>query len=435
MEKESSKSSSIPEKKQSMANSQSHAHDARLHDTASVRKHLDKHLDIHSSRKQHAASHEKTRETPNHYAGLLISLIAVLALIVVYNFVVMQSLNKKVSVDVEKAQEAAKPALISLTAIYPTDCAVCKDLTTAVQQVKKLNVNVTSSQDFVAGSLDAQALIEKYAIKKLPALLIKGDVDKLAQAGLEKREGALIFADPEPPYYDLEQEEVVGDIIVTIVKDSRCAQCSNLMSLVAQLEKGVGIVITETKQVELSSSTGQQLVQQYGIKQVPALLFSSDASAYPLIVQAWPQVGTVESDGTYVLRQQNPPYMELPSRKIVGLVNVVYLTDKSCTACYDVNNHRQILTGFGMSFAKEETVDVSAARGAGLVKQYTVTKVPTIVISGDVSAYRGFDDIWKRVGSIESDGSYVFRNMEAMRGAVYKDLSTGNVVTAETPTQ
>ncbi|MBI5398245.1 hypothetical protein HZB03_02165 [Candidatus Woesearchaeota archaeon] len=419
MEKESSKPSSIPEKKHSTVSSPSHSHDA-----ASVRKHLD----VHSPRKQQAVR----SETPKHYKGLLISLIVVLAVIVLYNFVVMQSLNKKVSTEVEKAKEAAKPALISVTAIYPADCAVCKDLTTAIQKIKGLNVNVTSSEDMVAGSLDAQALIEKYAIKKLPALVIKGDVDKLAQAGLEKKEDALIFAEPEPPYYDLEQDDVVGDVTATIIKDSSCTKCADLAPLVAQLGRS-GIAITETKQIELASSAGQQLVKRYSIKQVPALLFSSDAAAYPIIVGAWPQVGSVENDGTFVLRQQNPPYLELPSRKLVGLVDVVYLTDQSCTECYDVNAHRQILTGFGISFAKEETIDVSTTRGDELVKQYTITKVPTVIISGYLSTYRGFDEVWKNVGSVESDGSYVFRNMEAMRGAAYKDLSTGKIVGVAPP--
>lgn len=429
LEKETSKESSKQDAKQDTGAIKKHAaagSSSHIHDAHGARKNLD----ISPQRKPKIRT-ESSNHSSNHYSGVLISLIVVLTIIVVYNFFVMQSVNKKVSEEVLKAKEAAKPAVISLLAIYPADCAACKDLTSVLGSVRNANVNITSSKDLVASSVEAKELVSTYAVAKLPTVIIKGDIDKLSVRGLEKRNDALVFVNPEPPYYDIANNDIIGDITATIIKDPSCIKCTDLDPLVTQLSKN-GIFIAETKHVELSSSAGQQLIKRYNIKQVPSLIFSSDASAYPLIVQAWPQVGSVETDGTYVLREQSPPYIELPSRKLVGLVNVVFITDASCTTCYDVNDHRQILTGFGMSFGKEERVDVSSGRGKELVKQYSITKVPTVIISGDVQVYRGFDQIWKRVGSVEADGSYVFRAIEAMRGAVYKDLTSGTVVSAAT---
>ena len=78
---------------------------------------------------------------------------------------------------------------------------------------------------------------------------------------------------------------------------------------------------------------------------------------------------------------------------------------------------------------KENKVDISSAEGKALVEKYAIKKVPTVVISGDLREYEGFDTVWGQVGSIEEDGTYVFRQLEVLsQNIVYKDLTTGEVV-------
>ena len=149
-------------------------------------------------------------------------------------------------------------------------------------------------------------------------------------------------------------------------------------------------------------------------------------SAYDDITENWQQVGTVENDGSYVLRAISPPYFDLNKNEVVGLVDVTYLSDKSCLDCYDVEIHRQILTdprGIGVNINSEKKVDILDAGGKELVEKYSITKVPTVILSSDFSAYPFANDLGDFF-TLEDDGSYVFRNLEAIgNNIVYNDLT------------
>jgi cold shock CspA family protein len=97
--------------------------------------------------------------------------------------------------------------------------------------------------------------------------------------------------------------------------------------------------------------------------------------------------------------------------------------------------HVPIVKRFQVYLESTKTVDASSNEGKSLISKYNITAVPTILITGDVSVYDPLAAIWPSVGSVEEDGVYVFRTMSAVRGSVYKDLSTGQVVTPQQPTQ
>ena len=137
--------------------------------------------------------------------------------------------------------------------------------------------------------------------------------------------------------------------------------------------------------------------------------------------------GTRESDGTLVFRSPYPPYFDLDSKKIIGGVSVTELVDATCTDCYNVSMHQGLLkTKFAMRLTEISTFDVSSEDGKALISKYKITKVPTIVISNDALAYPNFDQIWEQVGSIESDGSLVFRAVEQITSGSYTDLSVSS---------
>jgi len=159
---------------------------------------------------------------------------------------------------------------------------------------------------------------------------------------------------------------------------------------------------------------------------VPSLIISSDLSAYEDITKNWQQLGTVEKDGSYIIRVVSPPYLDLSNNKIVGFVEVTYLSDKSCVDCYDVEIHRQILSnprGINIKISSEKKLDISDDEGKELVEKYSITKVPTILLSSDFSVYP-FANSLGNFFTVEDDGSYVFRNLEAIdKEIVYRDLS------------
>ena len=157
-------------------------------------------------------------------------------------------------------------------------------------------------------------------------------------------------------------------------------------------------------------------------------MLSGQAKFYPAITGVWPQLGTIENDGYYVLRLTSPPFINLTTGKLRGLVDITYLTDKSCTECYDVNLHRLILTNpqtFAMVPEKEETTDISDAKGKELIAKYNITKVPTVILSSEASVYPSAKEL-NEFFSIEKDGSYVFKSVQIL--GTHKDLVANQVV-------
>ncbi|MBS3108477.1 hypothetical protein J4409_01265 [Candidatus Woesearchaeota archaeon] len=62
-----------------------------------------------------------------------------------------------------------------------------------------------------------------------------------------------------------------------------------------------------------------------------------------------------------------------------------------------------------------------------MVKKYGIKAAPTIILSEEASVYNVLNGIWSQVGTVESDGVYVFRNIEVI-GEIYKDLSSDKII-------
>ena len=78
---------------------------------------------------------------------------------------------------------------------------------------------------------------------------------------------------------------------------------------------------------------------------------------------------------------------------------------------------------YGVYVKDKETLDIT--QGKSLIDKYKIEKVPTIILTGDVETYISLTQVWKQVGSVETDGTYVFRSVEQM--GKYRDLTTGKV--------
>jgi len=78
----------------------------------------------------------------------------------------------------------------------------------------------------------------------------------------------------------------------------------------------------------------------------------------------------------------------------------------------------------------EDTYDISSPQGKDLIAKYNITKAPTLLISPEAKAYDTLTQVWTEVGTVESDGWYVFRATEQMGN--YTDLLTNQVMNATT---
>ncbi|MEK6887619.1 MAG: hypothetical protein AABX14_01610 [Candidatus Aenigmatarchaeota archaeon] len=361
---------------------------------------------------------------------ILLALFAILIVIALVNVVTLTS----ISMNVQKG--STKPAIVyaalDLTEIQAPVCDKCYSMSNTIANIKTQSVNLTESIVYSSSS-DAQSLISKYGINKLPALVITGEINKTAtltgfwsQLGSVKNGAVVIEA--QPPYYSVRDSAVVGLVTLTRVVDSSCKLCTDLESLVKTFENA-GVVISSDTSVEYNSADGKTLTNTYGLREIPAVIVSKNILEYPAMTRIWPQLNATEKNNNYALHLLQPPYRDLAMNRVVGLVDIIYLNDSTCSECYDVMVHKQIVGGsFGAALVNETLLDISSVEGKALVSKYSIKSVPTFVMSPEAKYYSILMEVWPGVGTQDSNGWYVFRNITQMQSN-YKDLETGNVVT------
>lgn len=361
------------------------------------------------------------------FENIFIALLILLGIVLITNIILTSNINKDLKTKIEVIKESSRPAKIELTLIQNSKCADCFEISTIISNLKNANVDVVEEKTFEFDSEEGKEIIRKYEIEKVPTVVITGEIDKLDIQWLEKKENALVLSEVEPPYTNVMSGEIEGLVTLYILKDSECTSCNDLAFLISQV-KNAGVTISEEKTIASNTDEGKELIGKYNIRFVPSIILSKDAEVYDVIQKAWANIGSKENDGSYVLRLVYPPFINLTTGKLRGIVNIIYLTDKSCTDCYDVNKHKETLTNpqsFAIRFDKEETIDISDAKGKELLDSYNITQVPTIILSDEISVYPSTQAL-KQFFSIEKDGSYVFRKASVV--GTYKDLATNQVI-------
>lgn len=361
-----------------------------------------------------------------HAGKNAVILASALILIATFNLFVAQGALSGIN---SKA-DLAKPAEISLVTLTANDCPDCFDINAVVASIKSAPTKIMAEKEFDYTSDEAKELIKKYGIRAIPALIISGEVEKpniksqFQELGTLV-DGAIIFSKAPPVYINLADGKAVGRVSATVITANSCAKCRNISELLVSL-KANGVSIVSENSFDYASGEGKALVSKYNITRVPALFFSKDLGAYGAITDSWGNLGTIESDGTYVFRQAIPPYVDVLTNKARGLVSVTNIVDASCKECYAVSQHKGALLNLGIVPSEDATYDISSFKGKDMVSKYNITQVPTIIISSDAVIYTGFSDVWKTVGTKELDGTFVFRALEVM--GAYKDLQTNKTV-------
>lgn len=210
----------------------------------------------------------------------------------------------------------------------------------------------------------------------------------------------------------------------TIVAKKDCPECFDIGQLTAAI-KQANVEITGEETVYWGEAAGDKLIADYKIAKLPTLLVAGELDKNTDLQGMWQALGEVV-DGVFVFRQVIPPYVDVATGALKGLISVTYLTDQSCEKCYDVNLHKNALINLGVNPTTEKTVDISTDEGKALVKKYEINLVPTILLQGEVGEYQAINQIWSQYGAIKDDGTYVFTGMEAM--GTYKDLAKKKVI-------
>ncbi len=252
-------------------------------------------------------------------------------------------------------------------------------------------------------------------LNTLPAIIINGefkgtDLETQWKTIGEEKNGVLIAS--RPPYYSLEEKRVKGKVDLLLIKNSSCKDCIDLNFFADDLRE-LGIIIENERTIEFDSEEGQSQIEFYFIDRVPVVLLTSEIGEYSFLKPLWSQIGIIAPDGSYIYTEA-VPFFDLFSEETKGLVEVTRLIDANCSDCVDVNAIVSPLTKMGLKIIKEETFDVSSEKGKELIEKYSITKIPTIIVSEEAEEYTEFFVVWPKVGTKEEDGFFVFRNLEVL---------------------
>lgn len=212
------------------------------------------------------------------------------------------------------------------------------------------------------------------------------------------------------------------------IVDSDFGKYADLSSLKAQVKKDANA--TSDKTIEMNSIEGKQLIEKYSIKKIPTLIIEGDTKNVALLQQGWPQIGSFEDGNVLVLRNVPPIYFDIELGKRRGEASLLYLADNVHSDVYDVKQHKLIIERFGLQPVSENEIDYNSSLGQKLIAEYNISRIPTIILSGDVNAYDALSTVWKQIGTIEADGNRVFRNMKALGDVNFFDLIENKIIDA-----
>ena len=221
-----------------------------------------------------------------------------------------------------------------------------------------------------------------------------------------------------------------SEITITLITDSTKQNLLELAPLISQLGQIPEIKIASQEKLEVGSAEAKELIEKYTIEKIPSVLLQGEAKESAALTQNWPQLGTIEADGTMVLRNIPPIYLETATGKIRGQTRVAFISVPDKNGVFDAEEvFTQILqNAFGVNPVEEETISYASPKGKALLSKYKLEKIPTVILSGDLNAYSGFPQAWLQGGTVEADGNYVFRNLEAIQGIKYFDMNTNEVI-------
>jgi len=217
---------------------------------------------------------------------------------------------------------------VSSIIIKDSACDKCSDLGLTLNGIKSTGVIVVSEKVLEKDSKEGQELISKYSIDLLPTLILSKDLEVYGaeitnswnQIGSIENDGSYITRSAAPPYLNLSTNKVMGLVSMIVLVDKGCKDCYDPNTFHKPILERMGVVFDEEKSVDILSSEGKSLIEKYEIEKVPTVVLSGDVETYPVLVNAWKDVGTAEYDGAYIFRKvevARQAYKDLSTNKVI----------------------------------------------------------------------------------------------------------------------
>ncbi len=304
----------------------------------------------------------------------------------------------------------------SVDIIEITGCNQCFDVKSLSDGIIKANENIKVERKSIDYNSDeAKSLIEKYEIKRIPASIITSkNLDKIdlvdEQTFLIGNNYAVF--DKGVPYVDLNSDRVKGLVNLKEIQDTNCKNCMSLFQIQEQLENW-GVKIDNSEIVDSSFPNGKKLIKDNKLTFLPSLLISKDIEEYWWV---FPQIKNsfVEKGDYYLFKNSIPPYKEISTGQIKGIVDIMYIENKTCKECFNVTQLGESFQSLGVYIEKERFIDISSNEGKDILSKYNITFIPTVILSREVQDYETIKKTLEQVGTFEKDGLFVFRKLDSL---------------------
>ncbi len=217
---------------------------------------------------------------------------------------------------------------VSVIHLEDSSCVDCKKMDQVDIGLKQSGVSIIKTTSYEYASQDAQQLITAYGITTVPAVLISKDVEyypqikaMLQQAGAKLKDDYYVLQSQFAPYRDLKQDKITGLVTLIMLTDDSCKECFDV-KINRNILVRFGLVIKNEETYDIATQSAKALIDQYKIKKVPTILVSPEGKEYQSFEAVWNSVGSVESDGWFVMRNNEllGTYKDLAANKVVNPV-------------------------------------------------------------------------------------------------------------------
>ncbi|MCX8189705.1 MAG: hypothetical protein N3F05_00550 [Candidatus Diapherotrites archaeon] len=318
-------------------------------------------------------------------------------------------------------------AHIEIVEITLHDCNGCLNFEYLKAQLKDMDIRLDEKKIYYPDD-EAKKLIGKYSIKALPTIIVRGDFKGLdifknwSSFGYVLND-ALVFDNNIPVYYDLDSKRFVGAVRIIELVDGSCEQCKEPFELLSALTSQSGINVVDFKRIDVNTDEGKELAKKHYIDFVPSLIFSKEISDYNL--GEYIGIGTFGPDGSFVVREKFPPYKDLKSGTVKGLLYVTIIEHSFCWACQGAKEMLAFLrNNLGLSFKEILVYDFNSPEAKKLIENYGISYIPAALVFGDTSEYKLFSEHWPKLGIVFKDGVYMLDDYKLLGEGYYFDLNS-----------
>ena len=217
---------------------------------------------------------------------------------------------------------------------------------------------------------------------------------------------------------DVNSSERLPFVKLTVLEKTDCVECISLQPLVDSIKFEFDVNVLDVKTIDSASAEGQDLIKMHNIKFLPVVIVNGEFDGTDLQL-LWSEIGT-EKNGVLIQTKGFPPYYSLEEKRLVGKVNILHIINSSCEECIDLSFFASDLNELGVLVGEEKTIEFDSIEGKDLLDFYLIDRIPTVLLSGDISEYEYLSSIWTQIGSIEADGIYIFNE-----AVPYYDLFSG----------